>query len=36
MNGVPHSAHMISRSGIAVLLERAIEDFTLYALGALA
>jgi hypothetical protein len=37
MNGVPHSAHVISRSDIAVvLLERALRNFTLYAFGALA
>ena len=33
MNGVLHSEHVISRSGIAVsLLEKEIEDFALYAL----
>lgn len=32
MNGVPHSAHVISRSGIAVSPREGIEDLTLYAL----
>jgi hypothetical protein len=32
MNGVLHSEHVISRSGIAVLLESEIEDLALYAL----